>query len=105
MAEKALPPVVQKAVLEGKVVFFGEYRRGQAVEFSGKGNRLFHQAKCTVETEASGTITVTEFLPDGMDWKTWKEPFVKGTMVFGVCRGLEENSGVQVASGKLYAAA
>ena len=100
-----LSAAIEKAVLDGKVVFYGEFRRGQAVEFSGKGNRLFHQAKCTVETEASGTITVTEFLSDGVDWTKWQAPFQKGQMVYGVCRGLEESSGVQVANAKLFLAA
>ena len=97
----ALPPPVVKAISEGRVVFMGEFRRGQAVEFSGKGNRLFHQAKCSVETE-TGTITVSEFLADGVDWKAWQPPFPKGTLVYCVCRGLEETSGVLVASGKLF---
>lgn len=97
-----LPPAVLKAVAEGRVVFYGEFRRGVAVEFSGKGNRLFHQSKCSVETE-TGTITVTEFLPDGVDWEKWVAPFQKGQMVMCVCRQLEESSGVQVASGKLIA--
>ena len=99
-----LPQVVADAVLKGQVVFYGEFRRGLAVEFSGKGNRLFHQSKCSVETE-TGTITVTEFLPDGFDWQKWQPPFPKGTMVYCVCRGLEESSGVMVASGKMHLAA
>lgn len=98
---KQLPSAVIEALAKGRVVFYGEYRRGLAVEFSGKGNRLFHQSKCTVETE-TGTITVTEFLPDTTDWTKWQEPFKKGTMVYGVCRGLEENSGVLVANAKLF---
>ncbi len=102
LTEIKLPPLVVEAVAKGRVVFYGEFRRGIAVEFSGKGNRVFHQSKCSVETE-TGTITVTEFLPDGVDWKAWVPPFAKGTMVMCVCRSLEESSGVQVASGKLSA--
>jgi hypothetical protein len=98
-----LPKPVLEAVAKGRVVFYGEYRRGLAVEFSGKGNKLFHQSKQTVETE-TGTITVTEFLPDTVDWKTWAEPFKKGQMVFAICRGLEESSGVLVANAKLFLA-
>jgi hypothetical protein len=97
-----LPAAVLKALMEGRVVFYGEFRRGLAVEFSGKGGKLFHQSKCSVETE-TGTITVTEFLADGVDWKAWQAPFVKGTMIYCVCRGLEESSGVLVASGKMFA--
>lgn len=102
MAENVIPKMVTDEIAKGRVVFYGEFRRGLAVEFSGKGNRLFHQTKCTVETE-TGTITVTEFIPDGVDWKAWVPPFKKGQMVMGVCRGLEETSGVLVASAKLIA--
>ena len=98
-----LPPAVAKAVIEGRVVFYGEFRRGLAVEFSAKGGRFFHQSKCTVETE-TGTITVAEFLADDVDWKAWKPSFNKGQMVYAVCRGREESSGVLVASAKLYLA-
>ena len=97
-----LPEAVLQALAEGRVVFYGEFRRGLAVEFSSKGGKVYHQSKCTVETE-TGTITVTEFLPDTMDWKAWLPPFPKGTMVYGICRGLEESSGVLVASAKLVA--
>lgn len=99
----ALPPVVSAAVASGKCVVYGEFRRGVAVEFGGKGGRLFHQTKCTVETESNGTVTVTEFLPDGADWLAWKSPFSKGSLVYCVVRNLEETSGVQIASGKLFA--
>ena len=98
----ALPHAVIEAIQQGKVVFFGEFRGGVAVEFAGKGNRLFHQSKCSIETNnGAGNITVTEFLPDTVDWTTWKPPFAKGTMVYGVCRGLEESSGAMVATAKL----
>lgn len=92
---------LEKALLEGRVVFTGEFRRGIAVEVSAKGGKVFHIAKCTVETE-SGTITVSEFLPDSVNYLEWKPPVAKGTQVFCVCRGLEETSGVLVASGKLH---
>src|SRR6267142_6848988 len=72
--EVKLPVAVTEAVAKGRVVFYGEFRRGTAVEFSGKGNRVFHQSKCSVETE-TGTITVTEFLADGVDWTKWVAPF------------------------------
>ena len=98
-----LPQAVLDLLASGNILFYGEFRRGVAVEFSGKGNRVFHQSKCTVETER-GVITVTEFLPDSVDWKTWQPPFAKGTMVYGVVRSVEENSGVQVANAKLFAA-
>jgi len=87
--------------MKGRVVFTGEFRRGVAVEFGGKGGKLYHQTKCSVETE-SGTITVVEFLPDEVKWNEWVAPFQKGQMVYGVCRGLEETSGVQVATAKLH---
>lgn len=97
-----LPDVLLDHLAKGRVVFYGEFRRGIAVEFSGKGNRVFHQSKCTVETE-TGTITVTEFLPDDVDWTKWQPPFAKGTMVYCLVRSAEENSGVQVVSGKMFA--
>ena len=100
--EIKIPPTVAEAIAKGRVVFYGEFRRGIAVEFSGKGNRVFHQSKCSIETD-TGTITVTEFLQDGVDWTKWVPPFPKGTMVMCVCRSLEESSGVQVASGRLEA--
>lgn len=105
-ARVPLPPLpydVHKAVAEGRIVFYGEFRRGQAVEFGGKGGKLYHQSKCTVETEM-GTITVTEFLADGVDWKAWKPEFNKGDMVYGVVRSGEETSGVQVVQAKLHLA-
>jgi hypothetical protein len=98
-----LPLVVAAAVLKGKIVFYGEFRRGVAVEFSGKGNKVFHQSKCTVETE-EGTITVAEFLPDTVDYTKWAPSFNKGDMVFGVVRTCDETSGVQVVNAKLYSA-
>ena len=100
--QRQLPAAVQEAIYAGGVVFYGEFRRGAAVEFGGKGGRLFHQTKCVVETE-NGVITVTEFLPDGADWKSWVPPFTKGQMVLGVCRSLEEASGAVIASAKLVA--
>jgi hypothetical protein len=100
---KALPNSVIEAVGKGRIVFHGEFRRGCAVEFSGKGGKVFHQSKCTIETEA-GTITVVEFLPDGVDWQKWVAPFEKGVMVYGVVRSCEETSGVQVCQAKLFPA-
>lgn len=100
--KRQLPQPVVEAIYAGKVVFYGEFRRGTAVEFGGKGGRLFHQSKCIVETE-TGVVTVTEFLPDGVDWKAWVAPFTKGQMVMGECRSLEEASGAVIAGAKLVA--
>ncbi|HVU27395.1 MAG TPA: hypothetical protein VHG71_06625 [Verrucomicrobiae bacterium] len=101
-AKTELPKPLLEALAKGRIVFYGEFRRGQAVEFSSKGGKVYHQTKCTVETD-TGTITVTEFMPDGVDWQNWKAPFTRGQMVYGVCRTVEEQSGVQVTSAKLYA--
>jgi hypothetical protein len=104
LADKMLPPLpspVALAVASGKIVFYGEFRRGLAVEFSGKGGKVFHQSKSSVETE-SGTITVAEFLPDNVDYTKWAPSFTKGDMVFGVVRTCEESSGVQVVQAKLH---
>lgn len=104
LADKMLPPLpspVALAVAGGKIVFYGEFRRGIPVEFSGKGGKVFHQSKCTVETEG-GTITVVEFLPDNVDYTKWVPSFSKGEMVFGVVRTCDENSGVQVVQAKLH---
>lgn len=98
-----IPAAPLEALRQGKVVFYGEFRRGQVTEITAKGNRVFHIAKCSVETEASGTITVSEFLPDGVEWEKYQFPFAKGQMVHCIVRGLEDSSGVQIASGKLAA--
>ena len=98
-----VPDEVLKALLQGRVVFYGEFRRGAATEFAGKGNKLYHQSKCTVETE-TGTITVTEFLADDVKWQEWAAPFQKGQMVYGIVRGAEETSGVLVVQAKLHLA-
>lgn len=97
-----IPHEVAELVAKGKIVFFGEFRRGAAVEFTGKGGRKFHQTKASVESE-NGTITVTEFLADDVDWTKWVSPFQKGQMVYGVVRGVEESSGVQIVQAKLFA--
>ena len=100
--DMGLPKVVVESVKEGKVVFYGEFRNGTAVENMGKGRKLYRKAQATVETE-KGSITVVEFLPDDVDWKTYKWPFNKGQMVMGICRGMEEASGAQVCFAKLVA--
>ena len=98
----SLPQAVLEAVSKGRIIFYGEFRRGAASEFSGKNNKVYKQSKCTVET-ASGTVTVAEFLPENTDVNAWQPPFPKGTMVMCVVRTLEEASGVQVAQGKFFA--
>jgi hypothetical protein len=99
--EKLLSPIIE-AIQKGRVVFLGEYRAGMAVEFNGKGGKVYKQSKMSVETP-TGVITVTEFLPDTFDIKSWVAPFTKGQMVMGFCRSLEETSGVQIVQAKLSA--
>jgi len=102
---KTVPPLVAKAVMDGKTVKYGEWRNGAASSFvGGKEKKTFKVFKSTIETENAGTFSNTEFLPNEVDVNTYVSPYKKGEMVFAVVDGCETVSGVALVTGKLLKA-